>query len=118
MLETEIKKLTKAVEANTAALLGQGVAVDVPTTAAPVPDPVAQASAAETPPANAQEPAAAPSDFDGDYKKLANKFIDVGRAKGTEPCRALLAEYSIGKLSDLPEDKWAEVWGKLTALLA
>lgn len=129
MLESEIKKLTAAVEANTAALTGSAAPVAVaapakaaapaagavdafaaaapaasPATAAPAAGVAAPAAAAPAPvvPEPAGQPAVALT-----KKTLTEKFIELAQDKGREVATALLAEYGV---ADLPSLKDKTQW--------
>lgn len=119
MLESEIKKLTAAIEANTAALTGDPVVIPAaaPAGAAspeiPAAAVVLQAGqpAVNTPavPVTPDVPApvvpAAPATLT--KKVLTEKFIEVAQLKGREAAQQLLAEYSI---TSLPELKDKALW--------
>ncbi len=114
MLESEIKKLTVAVEANTAALTG-AVAPAAPVAAPPaataktdvqaagaVAAPAAIPPAA-APPAAAAAAAAAPAVVEVDKKALTQKFIELAQSKGREVAQQLLAEYGVVSLPHLKD---------------
>lgn len=118
-LETEIKKLTAALTANTAAvnsLVERGTAAPAPA-AAPTPaaKPAAKSEGSDAP-TSAPEPSdAAPT---VDKKKLSQKFIEVAQSQGRDVAVQMLAEYGVDKLPKLPADKWDEFYEKCeTALL-
>lgn len=108
MLETEIKKLTKAVEANTAALLNGGAPAAAP------------AEQTDPPAASAPEPAAPPpADDSVSYDDLVAKFTELGK-KSRDAAIGLLGEYGAAKLPDIKKtpEKFAEIAAKIDAKLA
>ena len=122
MLETEIKKLTTAVEANTAALLG-GATLPVAKSA-----PVPAAAAAKTEPA----PGATVGDIPVDIptaepvaaepvtlKQITEGIVNLCKAKGRESAAMLMAEYGAQKVPDLKKvsEKYGEILGKINALI-
>ena len=145
MLESEIKKLTAAVEANTAALTGAAPAKTA-TEAAAAPAktatevaaavgsaagaaPAAAIPAAAAPPAAAavaaaaaaapvaSEPAGQPV-VEVDKKALTQKFIELAQAKGREVAQQLLAEYGVAMLPELDKTKWASLFAACDVKLA
>jgi hypothetical protein len=123
MLETEIKKLTAAIEANTAALTGNGTVTAAPATApapaatpAPAAEPAAAAPATEAPATPPEAPAAA---VEVDKKKLTEKFIELAQAKGRDVATQLLAEFGVSKLPELKDkQQWPVFYAKCEELLA
>jgi 2-oxoglutarate dehydrogenase E2 component (dihydrolipoamide succinyltransferase) len=113
MLETEIKKLTAAVDANTAALLGN--VVSTPPAVAPAPAPAAPAPAAPAP-AAPTPPAAA----DATYEQVTKAITTVARDVSRESAVKLLADYGAVKVPDLKKDpsKYGEIVAKAEAMLA
>ncbi len=126
MLETAIKKLTEAVEANTAALAAlQGSAPAATSAETPKPstaktEPVAEpAPAAEAEPEPTPEPAA-PAD-DVTLKDVTAKVLELGQKKGRQAAVQLLGEYGATKVPDLKTkaaDKFGEIVAKIDGLLA
>lgn len=130
MLETEIKKLTAAVEANTAAL-GELVTGAIPPAAsdakpAPAPTPAAAAVTAQAEPAPAPAAAEAPAEAPAETpaaeavtkKQLVEKFVELAKGKGREVASRLLAEYKIAKLPELKDETvWPEFYAKMVSLL-
>jgi len=140
MLETEIKKLTAALEANTAARLGgataaarlggatavaaSGLAAAV---AAPAPADVT-ASVAETAPVPAatieiEMPPEIPTTVAvpaADLKQITEGIVALCRAKGRDAAGLLLAEYGAQKVPDLKKvsDKYGEILAKINAAIA
>lgn len=127
MLESEIKKLTAAVEANTIALLlGVAAGVEGATAAPAVPaaapvaevDPLAGlGTAAPAPaPATADVPAAPAADL----KMITVGIVALCKAKGREAAAMLMAEYGAQKVPDLKKvsDKYGEILEKINALIA
>ncbi len=135
MLESEIKKLTAAVEANTAALTGavapaapvaapptataktdiQAVgAVAAPAAGAAAAALVAPAGAASVAPEPAGQPVVAIT-----KKALTEKFIELASEKGREIAMQLLAEYGIASLPELTDKaKWPVFFAACDAKLA
>ncbi len=124
MLESEIKKLTIAVEKMTVALESksgsapstQGTTKDtapaevqipasVPTpTPAPTPEPVEEVKADEKVPTK---------------KQLVEKFIELAQTKDREVAVKLLADFGVAKLPELKDkSKWAPFIAAVDALLA
>ena len=137
MLESEMKKLTAAVEANTAALLGGAAPVAAaPAAAAPAADAAVSAeqvlAAANTPAAStaidmstelappaaeaAAEVVAAPANL----KMITETIVELAKAKGREAARTLLAEYGAASVPELKKhaDKYDEILAKMKALIA
>lgn len=109
-LETEIKKLTVAIEANTLAQLG---AQPAPTAAAakaakPAAKPAAKKAAAK--PAADDAPAATKKD-------IVEGIIRLAKDKGREVAAGLLAEYGATKVPDLKDESvYGEIVAKINAL--
>lgn len=123
MLESEIKKLTAAVEANTAARTGgaapavtgavakpaaASVVPEAPAAAPVVPGGIEAALAAAAPAAAAPAAAAAaaapePVVVEVDKKALTQKFIELAQSQGREVAQQLLAEYGIASLPELKD---------------
>ncbi len=135
MLESEIKKLTAAVEANTAALTGGAPVVTgtidasatakpatgsaagaVPLAGAPAAIPPAAAAAAGAAPVVPEVPAAAVVEVD--KRALTQKFIELAQSKGREVAQQLLAEYGVASLPELDKTKWASLFAACDAKLA
>lgn len=124
MLESEMKKLTAAIEANTAALTGVDQAI-VAADAALAATPEAPAAGAAAAPAVAptigaaavvtpEAPAVAV-----DKKMLTSKFIELAQAKGREAAQQLLAEYNITSLPELKDkNQWPAFYAAIEAKLA
>ena len=132
MLESEIKKLTAAVEANTAALIGGAVA------APSAPKPAAAAAATvELIPGGAPAPstaidipvdvevppaalAAAAPVVEVTLKQITEKVLELAKAKSRDVAFSLLAEYGATKVPELKgkEAQFAEIAAKIDALLA
>ncbi len=125
MLETEIKKLTAALEANTAALGGTVSLSDTPAATAP-------AAAAKTAPAAvvdvlnipiespavvdvADTPAAPPADL----KQITEGIVALCKAKGREAAAKLMAEYGAQKVPDLKKvsEQYPEILAKINAAI-
>ena len=124
MLESEIKKLTVAVEANTAALTGVA-ATAFGTSAAAAPAAAAIPPAAAPPAATAAAPAApTPAAavavvVEVDKKALTQKFIELAQAKGREVAQQLLAEYGVASLPELKDKaQWPAFFAACDAKLA
>ncbi len=118
MLESEIKKLTAAVEANTAALTsGAAPVAAAPAAAAPA----AASTAIEIPvvlPAPVEvAPVVAPA---ADLKQITEGIVALCKAKGRETAAQLMAEYGAQKVPDLKKvpDKYDEILAKINALIA
>lgn len=111
MLETEIKKLTAAIEANTAALLGG----EAPAKKPAKPKPAAKPAAAEEP--VVEEP---PAETEITIKEVTAKILDLGKAKGRQAAVSLLSDYGATKVPDLKKDpsKYGEIVAKIDGLLA
>jgi len=114
MLETELKKLTAALEANTTALLGGGapdvvVAKDAGN-ASPTPVVV------DIPPAPVAVDTPAPAA--ANLKMITEGIVALAKAKGREAAATLLAEYGAARVPDLKKvsDKYDEIFAKITAL--
>jgi hypothetical protein len=127
MLETEIKKLTAAVEANTAAILGgsraAATASETAPTAAPVTtaapaaaDPLAGLGGAAPAPATAE---VSPAPVAVTLKQITEGIVALCKAKGREAAAMLMAEYGAQKVPDLKKDadKYPEILGKINALI-
>ena len=126
MLESEIKKLTAAVEANTVALTG---GVPVAAAAPVIVAPVAGAGAApaevstaieipiDVPAAGAAEVIVPPA---ADLKQITEGIVALCKAKGRESAAKLMAEYGAQKVPDLKKvaDKYDEILAKINALIA
>lgn len=115
MLETEIKKLTVAVEALTKATLESAGTPTVAAVAAA--KPAAAAPAADTTiEIPADTPVAAPP---ADKKQVVEGIIALAKAKGREAAAALLAEYGATKVPELKDKSvYGEIVAKIDAILA
>ena len=125
MLESEIKKLTAAVEANTAARIG-GATAATPAAAAPAAAaPAAPAAAAPAAAAPAATPAAATVAVEPapaavveiTKKALTEKFIELAAEKGREVAMQVLAEYGVASLPELDKAKWSAFFAACDAKL-
>lgn len=123
MLESEIKKLTAAVEANTAALLGGATtAPEAVTSADATTEPVA-AAVGDIPLDDA--PATAPATTAPvvaeavTLKQITEGIVALCKAKGRESAAHLMAEYGAQKVPDLKKvsEKYGEILGKINALI-
>ncbi len=102
MLESELKKLTVAVEANTAALLG-GVAPVVAAAAKPAAVPAASAAAASAA-AEGARTATAPTELPPVSKKqIIQAIINLANTKGRAVAAAILAKFGAAKASELKD---------------
>jgi len=119
MLETEIKKLTAAIEANTAAL---NIVSGNATTPAPdpAPAPPAQQEAAPAPPA--QEAPAASAEtvpvmtMDELNKALGEQFARLGNDRG--PIDKALKEFGVDSIANLPAESYRLLLAKVEAVNA
>lgn len=130
MLETDLKKLTAAVEANTAALIGNAVAGK--TAAAVIPaaavTPAAAAKTAIDIPVDVPPAAASAKTIIDDAdaapvvvtkKQIIEIIIKLAQDKGRETAAALLAEYGAAKIPELKDESlFPEILAKATALLS
>lgn len=122
MLESEIKKLTVAVEALTKATLERaGTATVTPTApvaAAPAAAPAAAVDTSIQIPADAPvaETTAAPP---ADKKQIVEGIMALAKAKGRESAAALLASYGATKVPELKDPSvYGEIVVKINNLLA
>lgn len=115
MLESEIKKLTAAVEANTAALTG-GAAPVTAVTSVPIVDPLDIPVDTPAAPAADDTPAAPAATL----KDITEGIVRLCKAKGRDPAALLMAEYGAQKVPDLKKvsDKYDEILAKINALIA
>lgn len=119
MLESEIKKLTVAVEANTAALTGgaapvaaaapaaaAATAIEIPVDIPPVETQLGTGAEVVVPPA--------------DLKQITEGIVALCKAKGRDAAALLMAEYGAQKVPDLKKvsDKYPEILAKINALIA
>jgi hypothetical protein len=106
MLETEIKKLTAAIEANTVALTGSTPAAPAPAAPAPVIETSTGAPAAPAAP-------------DATYEQVTQAIMAVAKQVNREAATKLLADYSAVRVPDLKKDpsKYGEIAAKAAALL-
>jgi len=139
MLETEIKKLTAALEANTAALTGNKVAAALSEkVATPPKKKAAQASPAaatpslddalaikpETPVAAAvaaPEPAPAPAETGTEAvtkDAVIAAVIELARTKGRDAPVAIFTTFGIKKATEATEAQYGELHAALVAALA
>ena len=86
-------------------------ATEVETIPIPLPEEEAPTVAEETAPAEAPKPAVTLEQIQQKVVQLAAGFGGSKKAK----VREIINAYA-KKVTDLPEDKWAEVWAQLTAL--
>ena len=115
MLESEIKKLIVAVDANTAALLN-GTAPAAAT--ADTLKPAAQAKPVAEPPIPAAAPAAAAPAVEVSKKVLTDTFIKLAQDKGREIAAGILAEFGVTKLPELKDEtQWPAFHAKVVAAL-
>ena len=119
MLESEIKKLTAAVEANTAALTG-GAAPVTAVTSVPIVDPLdipVDVGGQAAPAPAADEAPAAPA---ATLKDITEGIVALCKAKGRDTAALLMAEYGAQKVPDLKKvsDKYDEILAKINALIA
>ncbi len=118
MLEGEIKKLTAAIQANTAALTG-GVPEVTGDVAKPAAVPAAIPAAAIPAAAIPAAIPAAPAVVEVDKKALTQKFIELAQAKGREVAQQLLAEYGVASLPELKDKaQWPAFFAACDAKLA
>lgn len=123
MLESEIKKLTVAVEANTAALtldaesaiLGTVAAAKdaaAPADASPVAD--AMTTAIDIPVVDVKPEVAIT------LKMITEGIVSLCKAKNREAAAKLMAEYGAAKVPDLKKvsDKYPEILAKINALIS
>ena len=104
MLETEIKKLTVAIEAYTLALLGN----KAPDKPAPGPAPTTVSTPDETP-----APTAAVT-----KKQIVEGIVRLAKGKNRETAAKLLAEYGAQKVPDLDVAVYPEFLAKIDQILA
>jgi hypothetical protein len=105
MLETEIKKLTAAIEAHTLALQGGAPAMPVQPASAPVAAPAASQAPDHLPPTVTK-------------KQIVEGVVRLAKGKNRETAAALLAEYGAQKVPDLDVAKYPEFLAKIEAILA
>lgn len=129
MLESEIKKLAAAVEANTAALLGGATAApEAVTSADATTEPVAAAAVGDIPlddapataPATTAPATTAPVVAEAvTLKQITEGIVALCKAKGRESAAHLMAEYGAQKVPDLKKvsEKYGEILGKINALI-
>ena len=119
MLESEIKKLTAAVEANTAALSGRDtpVAADAKPAQADA-SPVAAAEAAAAPAATIDIPLDVPAET-VTLKQITEGIVRLCREVNREAAAILMAEYGATKVPELKKvsDKYPEILDKINALI-
>ncbi len=117
MIETELKKLTAAVEANTAALLNGAPAVNVAETPSPIPadkQPVVPPTNETAIDDGAVGAAAKPVE----RTEITKAIIALCKVKPREIGAAILAKYGAVKVPDLKdESKYAEILADITAAL-
>jgi len=136
MLETEIKKLTAAVEVLTATLTGNKVAAALsekvapavkvkeaaqasPAAATPTVDPLDEALAIK--PENVPDPATdvAPAAVEAATKQqVIDATIALATAKGRSAPVPVFDKFGIKKATECPEDKYGDLVVALTAALA
>ena len=120
MLETEVKKLTAAIVALEETIQKTGSAPSAITAETPKASPAPSAAAAE-PSAPVPEPTPAPEpapDVEVTKKELADKTIEVAKAKGRETALAILSKYGASKVPELTDEtKWPAVYAELQAAL-
>ena len=107
MLETEIKKLREAIEANTAALVGlsMGEPVDQPEPA-PEPEEKPKAKAKAKPKAKAEpkeEPKEEPKADEIDFEEIKQITLGLSRSGKKDLVRAKLDDMGVKRLTDLSE---------------
>lgn len=131
MLETEIKKLTAAVEANTAALTGNKVAAAISEKVAPAVEETkeaAQASPAAATPDPLDDLAITPDDVKPEVtaapateattkQAVIDATIALAKAKGREAPVPIFTTFGIKKATECPEAKYGELVAALTAAL-
>lgn len=108
----------KQEEAETPAPTENTTQNETPTEAATEPQEAPQAKAVETPAPEAEAPAAEPAPavtvtLDQIRQKVTYLMAAGGKKK--EGARDIVKSYA-ANISGLPEDKWPEIWDKLTAL--
>ena len=126
MLESELKKLTSAVEANTAALLGGATPVAADAKAAPVAANAAEAELLDTmtavndPPSDIDIPAPEATEVVVTLKEITEGIVALCKAKNREAAAKLMAEYGAQKVPDLKKvsDKYGEILAKINALIS
>ena len=128
MLESEIKKLTAALEANTAALIGNKVAAALSEkVATPPKKKAAQASPAAATPslddALAIKPTVTAAVTDEPATEAATKdeviaaTIALAKGKGRDAPVVIFSAFGIKKATECPEAKYGELVAALTAAL-
>jgi acyl-CoA synthetase (NDP forming) len=103
MLETEIKKLTKAIETLTAVMEAQGVAVEQPKAEEQLEQP------------KAEEPKAEPTVTHDEVKDLCLKISRADRLK-KPAIKAVLSEYGAKTVAQVAAESLGELKSKLEAL--
>lgn len=120
MLESEIKKLTAAVEANTAALSvgGTDPFADGPVKAVGA-EQVAAAAAPAAVDLTIDIPVDAKPEAAVTLKQITEGIVELCKAKGRESAAMLMAEYGAQKVPDLKKvsDKYTEIFAKIHALI-
>ncbi len=111
MLESEIKKLTAAVEANTLARIGGAIAPAADT-------PAAAALRASSMPAAPAAAAAAPAAAVVTKKQIVTEIVALMKDKGREAGAKLLADYGVQKVPGLDPAIYSEFLAKIVALRA
>lgn len=118
MLESELKKLTVAVEANTAALLGSVAAgpIVAPVIAA---EAVADAETATVPVPVVDIPLNDPVEEAVTLKQITEGIVALCKAKNREAAATLMVEYGAQKVPELKKhaDKYGEILAKINALI-
>lgn len=118
-LEQEIAALRVAIEANTAAHLGGSKKAAKAAKDEPAPPPTAPtaANSATAPAGSTQSPTSAPAAVGPDLKTVADQFMALaGRSR--DAAVAILTEYKVGKLSEIPAVNLAVVLQKIEAASA
>ena len=120
MLESELKKLTTAVEANTAALLGaapaaaKAAAPAAAVDAAPAAVAAAKATTEPVPAATVDIPIDTAPEVTVTLKMITEGIVNLCKAKGRESAALLMAEYGAQKVPELKAgaDRYPEIYAK------
>ena len=128
MLETELKKLTAAVEANTAALGGTAPAAAIPpiegaaeaAAASPLTIDIPAVGAAPVLATDVELPPGTEAQVTvpvADLKAITEAIVELCKAKGREAAAQLMAEYGAQKVPDLKQhaDKYPEILAAIKA---
>lgn len=116
-IESELKKLTAAIEANTAAILKVSEVASAPapaTTTAETPKP-SPAKAEPAPEPSPAEPSTEEATVD--KKAITARVIKLAKTKGRDAAGSLLAKFGATKVPDIAESDYPKVWAELNKLL-